>query len=334
MMHCPLHTPFAPLCFFFLFCLISSQVIIVFSSRYKKTTFSFSSKHFTTATSYNKIYNNMLRRSCSWLVAFTPIFMPSLSPSMETGRIVEWKKKVGDKIDEGDVWCTVETDKATVDYTNAVETGYLANVFVQNGTSVPVGRTIAVIVEEQADVAKGSEFVVTDNSAAPAPAVVSAPAAAPVATSPAAAPVSNKTQRFGSSLDEAIAASGPGVARIAAGLSDRASLEAVTPTGRGGRFLKQDLAHLPNFEYKMDTAALSSTSSSSPAVLSPAAPALPAKKSAAVAANSSAGVILLKRAPVTNFQVSDTKLLRKLAAAAQKKATLSSPAPQASAGKK
>jgi pyruvate dehydrogenase E2 component (dihydrolipoamide acetyltransferase) len=275
----------------------------------------------------------MLRRSCSWLVAFTPIFMPSLSPSMETGRIVEWKKKVGDKIDEGDVWCTVETDKATVDYTNAVETGYLANVFVQNGTSVPVGRTIAVIVEDQADVAKGSEFVVTDNSAPPAPAVVSAPAAAPVAA-PAVTPVSNKTQRFGSSLDEAIAASGPGVARIAAGLSDRAPLEAVTPTGRGGRFLKQDLAHLPNFEYKMDTAALNTTTSSSPAVSSPAAPAPSAKKSAAVAANSAAGVIVLKRAPVTNFQVSDTKLLRKLAAAAQKKATLSSPAPQASAGKK
>lgn len=271
----------------------------------------------------------MLRRSCSWLVAFTPIFMPSLSPSMETGKIVEWKKKIGDKIEEGEVWCTVETDKATVDYTNAVETGYLANVFVNNGTSVPVGKTIAVIVEDQADVAKGGEFVVTDGAAA------AAPAAAPAAAAPAAAakPAPSNTARFGSSLDEAIAASGPGVARIAAGV-DRKALESVTPTGRGGRFLKQDLSHLPNFEYKMaaDASAASTPSSSSSSAPTAGVVSAPAKKAAAAAPSS--GVIILKRAPVTNFQVSDTKLLRKLAAAAQKKAKAAAPQPVVPAAKK
>jgi pyruvate dehydrogenase E2 component (dihydrolipoamide acetyltransferase) len=42
--------------------------------------------------------------------------MPNLSPTMETGNIKTWGKEVGDSIAPGDVLCSIETDKATMDY--------------------------------------------------------------------------------------------------------------------------------------------------------------------------------------------------------------------------
>lgn len=42
--------------------------------------------------------------------------MPALSPTMSEGKIVKWNKKIGDSLDEGDIICQVETDKATVGF--------------------------------------------------------------------------------------------------------------------------------------------------------------------------------------------------------------------------
>lgn len=42
--------------------------------------------------------------------------MPALSPTMSEGKIVKWVKQPGEKVEEGDVICEIETDKATVGY--------------------------------------------------------------------------------------------------------------------------------------------------------------------------------------------------------------------------
>lgn len=55
--------------------------------------------------------------------------MPSLSPTMEKGKIVEWVKKEGDEIAPGDVLCRVQTDKAVVDM-EFEEEGVLAKIIV------------------------------------------------------------------------------------------------------------------------------------------------------------------------------------------------------------
>ena len=37
--------------------------------------------------------------------------MPSLSPTMSEGQIVQWNKKEGETINAGDVICDIQTDK-------------------------------------------------------------------------------------------------------------------------------------------------------------------------------------------------------------------------------
>lgn len=65
--------------------------------------------------------------------------MPALSPTMETGNIQKYLKKIGDPITAGDVLCEVETDKATVGFEMQDE-GFLAQILVPEGSKgVKVG---------------------------------------------------------------------------------------------------------------------------------------------------------------------------------------------------
>jgi len=58
--------------------------------------------------------------------------MPNLSPTMEKGNIKAWNKKVGDEIAPGDVLCSIETDKATMDY-EMQEEGFIAKLCYPDG---------------------------------------------------------------------------------------------------------------------------------------------------------------------------------------------------------
>jgi pyruvate dehydrogenase E2 component (dihydrolipoamide acetyltransferase) len=65
--------------------------------------------------------------------------LPSLSPSMEKGAIIEWKKKEGDKFKSGDILAGIETDKAVVDF-EMTEEGYVAKILKAAGTKdIPLG---------------------------------------------------------------------------------------------------------------------------------------------------------------------------------------------------
>ena len=74
--------------------------------------------------------------------------MPSLSPTMKDGKIVEWKKKDGDQIASGDILVTIETDKAVMEL-DSVDEGILAGIVYPNNTDgVVVGQPIAYLLEE------------------------------------------------------------------------------------------------------------------------------------------------------------------------------------------
>ncbi|MGH7214820.1 MAG: dihydrolipoamide acetyltransferase family protein [Tepidisphaeraceae bacterium] len=72
------------------------------------------------------------------------ITMPQLSDTMTEGTVVQWKKKVGDKVKANEPIADVETDKATMEM-EAFEGGTLAVIVAPVGTKVPVGQAIAVL---------------------------------------------------------------------------------------------------------------------------------------------------------------------------------------------
>lgn len=72
------------------------------------------------------------------------IVMPKLSDTMTEGRLVSWKKRVGEVVSRGEVLAEVETDKANMELESFVS-GELLEIKVQEGEAVPVGTVIAVI---------------------------------------------------------------------------------------------------------------------------------------------------------------------------------------------
>ncbi len=75
-------------------------------------------------------------------MAFT-VTMPKLSPTMEEGMIAKWHKKVGDKVESGDLLVEVATDKATVEY-NALDEGFLRKILVSEKQMAIINQPIAV----------------------------------------------------------------------------------------------------------------------------------------------------------------------------------------------
>lgn len=81
------------------------------------------------------------------------VTMPKMSDTMEEGVIASWQKKVGDKVESGDILAEVETDKATMEL-ESYEDGTLLYTAVEAGDSVPVDDVIAIIGEEGEDFEK------------------------------------------------------------------------------------------------------------------------------------------------------------------------------------
>ena len=100
----------------------------------------------------------------------TKVVMEALSPTMEEGRLVEWKKQAGDVVKVGDVLAEVETDKAVMELV-ARAAGTLLQQTVAAGTTVPVSELVGWI---------GRPGEALDGGAPP-------PAAAPSAALPAVA---------------------------------------------------------------------------------------------------------------------------------------------------
>ena len=84
------------------------------------------------------------------------IFMPALSSTMTEGKIVEWLKNPGDKVERGESVLVVESDKADMDV-ESFQDGYLAAVLMPAGATAPVGETIGLIVESEDEIASVQE---------------------------------------------------------------------------------------------------------------------------------------------------------------------------------
>ncbi|WP_405226847.1 pyruvate dehydrogenase complex dihydrolipoamide acetyltransferase [Dokdonia sp. Asnod1-B02] len=79
------------------------------------------------------------------------INMPRLSDTMEEGTVATWLKKVGDKIEEGDILAEIETDKATMEFESFNE-GVLLYIGIEEGQTAKVDVLLAIIGEEGEDI--------------------------------------------------------------------------------------------------------------------------------------------------------------------------------------
>jgi pyruvate dehydrogenase E2 component (dihydrolipoamide acetyltransferase) len=81
----------------------------------------------------------------------TVINMPRLSDTMEEGTVATWLKKVGDKVEEGDILAEIETDKATMEF-ESFHDGILLHIGIPEGETAKVDTLLAIIGEEDEDV--------------------------------------------------------------------------------------------------------------------------------------------------------------------------------------
>lgn len=105
------------------------------------------------------------------------IFMPALSSTMETGKIVEWTKSPGDKVEKGETVLVVESDKADMDVESFNE-GYLAVIMVEAGAEAPVGSAIALVAETEAEIEEAKKQAASHSGSSSKP-KEAAPKAAP-----------------------------------------------------------------------------------------------------------------------------------------------------------
>lgn len=70
--------------------------------------------------------------------------MANLGFDMESGRVENWLKQVGDRVDRGEPLVEVETDKATLEM-EATQSGTLVEIVAEAGQDVAVGDVIGYL---------------------------------------------------------------------------------------------------------------------------------------------------------------------------------------------
>jgi pyruvate dehydrogenase E2 component (dihydrolipoamide acetyltransferase) len=70
------------------------------------------------------------------------VVMPALEMAQETGKVVSWRKREGERVAKGEPLLEVETDKAVVEVESPGE-GILSAISAREGAVIPVGQTIA-----------------------------------------------------------------------------------------------------------------------------------------------------------------------------------------------
>jgi pyruvate dehydrogenase E2 component (dihydrolipoamide acetyltransferase) len=73
--------------------------------------------------------------------------MPQLGADMSAGKLIQWRKNVGEHVERGDIIADVETDKADIEV-EVFSTGIIEKILIQPGEKVPVGTVMALIREE------------------------------------------------------------------------------------------------------------------------------------------------------------------------------------------
>jgi len=170
------------------------------------------------------------------------VVMPALEMAQETGKLIAWRKKEGDRVVKGEPLLEIETDKAIVEV-EAPADGVLAGIKAAEGAEIPVGQTIAWIVAPGEQPPSESPTEAAPAARAVSQSKIESSHAAPIATastSAASAKISPRARRLAKELGVEIAGvrgSGPGGEILASDIQAAASpaTSASQPPKSGGR---------------------------------------------------------------------------------------------------
>jgi pyruvate dehydrogenase E2 component (dihydrolipoamide acetyltransferase) len=170
------------------------------------------------------------------------IIMPKQGNTVEAVILLEWKKNEGDPVEEGEILCEVETDKATFEIPSSAS-GTLLKKLYDDGDDVPVMTEFAVIGEpgEEGPEAAGAGGEAEGATDAAAAGAAGGPAAAgtPAAGAPRAPQGSIEETPLTGKRDVRIS---PLARRTASELGvPEAQYSDISGTGPGGRILRRDV---------------------------------------------------------------------------------------------
>lgn len=117
-------------------------------------------------------------------MAIIEIVVPELSESVSEATLLEWKKQVGEAVEQDEILIDVETDKVVLEVPT-ISAGVIVEILKENGSTVTAGEVLARI-DTEAKASAAPEAAAEDTEAAPAAAADS------TSTVTAASPAANK----------------------------------------------------------------------------------------------------------------------------------------------
>ncbi len=162
-------------------------------------------------------------------MAIIEVVVPELSESVSEASLIEWKKKVGDRVSADEVLIEIETDKIVMEVP-APESGVLVSIQQGNGASVTGGQLLATIDTSAAASAEDS----APKQVAPQQPAPIQQSPAPQSTAPAAAAVAAAAETTAPSVKVM-----PSAAKMMANLGLNPA--DVVGSGKGGRITKEDV---------------------------------------------------------------------------------------------
>lgn len=74
--------------------------------------------------------------------------MPKLSPTMETGTIIKWRKNINEYVNSDSILVDISTDKSVIEY-SFVDEGWLREILIKDNEKSDIGTPIAIISSEK-----------------------------------------------------------------------------------------------------------------------------------------------------------------------------------------
>jgi len=240
--------------------------------------------------------------------------MPKMGESIMEGTVIEWKKKVGDTVQQDETVLEIATDKVDSEVPAPIA-GILVEILVPEGETVEVGTPIAIIDTDANATVVNSAAQAPEPTPAQTPEPEPAPSPAPDPTpAPLAAPApetkdASTTDRFYSPLVKSIAKEES---------ISMAELDNIQGTGAQGRVSKEDLMNYIKSRQSSQTPAPAPTLSRPEPTPAPASAPAPAPAPAPASSSASSGAIsageIKVNWPSQNVEIIKMDRMRKLIA--------------------